>query len=259
MSKQRQFSLVAIILSFLFIASRYFDPYNEHALLVSALISLVAAIPLVALFRPRYSPIPLFKTLFLPLSFLISLRFFYSLLPTHWWSQLLFFVAISLGTYLTIAISNIFSIASQFKIVPLYRAAFSLSFLLVLIELYFGYNFIFSLRLDFWQNAILVFLLVCLFLGYFFSVAALEEKELGWRQLLPFTLAAGWIIAQLAAAFSFWSLPANMISLYLVSFSYFLGGILQAAIRRRLFRPTLREYLGVGLGILVALSFLGSR
>ncbi len=259
MSKQRQFSLVALILSSFFITSRYFDPYNEHFLAISILMLALASVPLLILFRPRAGLAGLFQLLFLPLSFLVSLRFFYSLLPTQWWSQIFFFLAVSLGAYLTIAISNIFYIAGQFKIVPLYRAASSISFLLILVELYFSYNFIYSFRLDFWQNGLWLFFLTLPFYGYFLSAAALEEKELSWRGLAPFVLSAAWIIALLGMAFSFWNIPVSLISLYLISFSYLLGGILQAAVRHRLFRLTLREYLAVGLGILVALSFLGSR
>ncbi len=256
MSKQRQFSLLALLLALLFVAGRYLDPYGSHLWLLTAALLFVAGLLLVFLFRPGRHLGNLFETLFLPLSFLLSFQLFYSLLPAHWWSQLLLFLVVALGTYFAIAAGNIFFVASQFKIVPLYRAAFSLSFLFILGELYLLFDFLLSFRLAFWQNGLGAMLVSAPFFLYLFRAAAIEEKR-HWRELSPFVLAGSIITGELAMALSFLPLKISFFALYLLSFIYLLAGLLQAAIRRRLFRLTLQEYLAVGAGVLLALIILG--
>ncbi len=257
MSKQRQFSLLSLSLAFLFILGRYFDPYGSHLLILTSVFLLLAGSFLLFILRPGWQLGGIFEALFLPVSFLTAFQLFYSLLPTHWWSQLLLFFLVSLGVYFAIAAGNIFFVASRFRIVPLYRAALSLSFLFILGELYLLFDFLFSFRLTFWQNGFLAMLLSAPFFLYLFRAAAIEERTISWWQLAPFVLAASIITGELALALSFLPLTINFFTLYLLSFVYLLGGLLQAALQQRLSRFTLREYLAVGAGILMALIFLG--
>ncbi len=258
MSRQRQFSLVAFLLAFLLVTSHYLDPYGERPFLILLFLELVALASLFWLFRPnwRFFRQPARRVFFLPLAFLAAFSLFYSLFPPSFLGQLLFFSLAGGMFYLTIAVGNIFLVSAEYKLVPLYRAAFSLSLLAILVSLYLLNNFLLSYRLTFWQNGLLVFAASLPFFDYYFWAASLEEKRLSVREFFPFSLAAALILAELALALSFWPLTTSLLTLYLVSFSYLLLGIFQAAIRRRLFKNTLRGYLGVAAGVLAALLFL---
>lgn len=258
MSKQKKFLLSSLLLTLVFAFTRFFNflPLS-NIWLSSVFITTVASLILFFVFYSTVSSIKrLFLLLLLPLSLLLSANFFYTLLPrdTLWRIVLHFFLFG--GIYTSVLVANIFLVSLEFRTVPLYRAAFTVGFTVILFELFLFYNFIFSFKFFPWINMLLVFASSFFLLFYLYWTAAISEKEVDYKKLLNFSLVSSLFLAQMGFAISFWPVNVGLASLYLVGFAYVLGGMIQAEIKGRLFRRTFFEYFWVGAGSIAALLFL---
>jgi len=231
--------------------------FADRAFLGAFFLIIASALILFATFRSSTSSFKILLILaVLPLGLLLSVDLFFTLLPgsVFWW--LVFGLLIFAGTYISILAVNVFLVSLEFKTVPLYRAASMVSFILVLFQLYLLYNFVLSFRLFPWVNAVLITLISFPFFFYFLWSASISEKEFEYRRLLVFVSVCSWFIGQISLAVSFWPAGVSLASLYLVSFVYVLGGIVQADIKGRLFRRTFWEYIWVGIGALTSVFLL---
>jgi len=189
----------------------------------------------------------------LPCFFVLTVLLFLPLLPASFFWEIFLFALIVLGFYVTILVENVFVVLLSFKAVPLYRAASVTGFLVLLLVSYFIFNTIFSLKFPPWINGLLVFAgAMPVFYHLFWSTAIAES---GKKSIGVYTMISCLLVAQLAVAISFWPAEIGLSSLYLVSLVYSLGGIIQAQIKGRLFKRTLFEYIGIGLGTFIALFF----
>ena len=106
-------------------------------------------------------------------------------------------------------------------------------------------------------NGFLIFIgSFIIFYHLFWSTAIAEAEN---KNFFVYVLVASLLVAELAVAISFWPVGVGLASLYLVSMTYVLGGIIQAKIRERLFKRTLLEYIAIGLGIFVALFLTANQ
>ncbi len=256
MSKQKKFILSSFLLTIVFILAQISKSFLSPFFISFFLIFLASLI----LFFVFYSLVSSVKRLILlitlPLGLLLAVNFFYNLWPSAlvWRAILILFLFD--GIYASVLVTNIFLVSLEFKKVPLYRAAFTIGFILILLELFLFYNFIFSFKFYPWTNAFLIFLVSWPLLFHFFWSAAISEKEADNQQLIMFSSVGSWFLSQLGLAISFWPVNVGLASLYLVSFAYVLGGMIQAAIKGKLFQRTFWEYFWVGVGSLVALFLL---
>ena len=160
MSKQKKFILSSLLLTTVFALTRFFNflPLN-NIWISSVFIVAVASLILFFVFYSAVSSVKrLFLLLLLPLSLLLSANFFYTLLPrAALWRVFLHFFLFG-GIYISVLVANIFLVSLEFKTVPLYRAAFTVGFIVILLELFLFYNFIFSFKFFPWINMILVFI-----------------------------------------------------------------------------------------------------
>ena len=175
----------------------------------------------------------------LPALYAASVSLFYFLLPESFISQLLIVVLFGVGMYALFLTSNIFSVAKG-RTIQLVHAANAISGLFgVLVSLLFS-NTIFSLKLPFYFNSLLVgfthFPLIFILL---WSVKL--DNHVG-KDIVTFSFVLSLVLMELALVLSFFPLGVWYYALFIMSFFYIGIGLLQSYIRGRLFIRTLVEY-----------------
>jgi len=186
----------------------------------------------------------------LPLLFTTGVGLFYFLLPGSLLSAIPIIIIYFLGMYALFLSENIFAVAA-IRTIQLFRSASAVSFLLTLVASFFLYDTVFSFRLPFYYNGLLVFIIsFFLFLQGIWSVN-LEEKISFSVFLYSFFLSLG--MGEIALVYSLWPTAITLSSLFLTTLIYVSLGIVQAKLNDRLFKKIVLEYLAVGLVVLLVL------
>ena len=168
----------------------------------------------------------------LPLTFFIGYGMFSAILPFGLFLAIGLSIFFGFVNYATFLVKNIFLVAIGYKTVPLYRAAYTVSLILVLLDSFFLFNSIFSFRSHFWFNSVLVFLASVLLFLYQYWAVTIELPDDGKKKnMVSYVFVPSLILGELALAFSFWNVGVFRGSVYLVSAIYIIAGLLQADIR----------------------------
>jgi len=255
MSKRQKFVLVTILISGLFFLNQLVLP-DQRYLTTLGLIGFTGLV-LSGLFYQiarRWSNI--MAALFLPLSFLAGMSFFYFIIPQGWFWQLSLILFFAFGFYTSLLIENVFLVANEFKTVPLYRAAATSGFLLLLTSAFFLFDTVFSFHFSALINGLLIFFINLILWLHFFWATKLNY--LWEKENLTMSFVFSLIIAEISVMISFWPVGVGKGSLYLVSLLYVFGGLSQAYCRQRLFKKTIWEFIWVGLGTFLALFLVTS-
>ena len=186
----------------------------------------------------------------LPFFFVLAVALFYFLLPPNLFTLVIVLTLFVFGMYVLLLTENIFSVAS-IRTIALFRAASSVAFLLTLATGFFLFDVVFSFLGPAWLNALLVFA-ICLFLNYHSLWSVNLEKKFD-RKTFIFSVILALILGQFAYAISFWPVSVALASLFLTASSYVFLGLFQAEFSGRFFKKTIREYLIVGVGVLITL------
>ncbi|MDO8341325.1 MAG: hypothetical protein Q7T59_05105, partial [Candidatus Woesebacteria bacterium] len=147
---------------------------------------------------------------------------------------------------------NIYTVSSL-RTIALLRAARGVGFVLTLVTSFLIFDAILSIR----QNILITISLVLvssflLFLQGFWSINL--EKEFD-KDVFQMAAISSLIMAELSALIYFWPVTVVVGSLFLTSGGYLLLGLGQAKLEERLFSTTIREYLTVGLIVLIGMFF----
>lgn len=190
--------------------------------------------------------------LILPTLFTSSVGLFYFIVPGVWWARLPIVLLYSLGLYALLLTENIFSVAA-IRTIQLLRSAQAVGFLLTLVTAFFLFDTVFSYRLPFYFNFLLVFAIsLPLFLQGFWYINLGEKITSG---LLLASLACSLILGEAALSFSFWPVTVSVGSLGLTTAFYILLGLVQHQLSERLFPKTIKEYLEIGLIVFLVIFF----
>lgn len=252
MTKRRKFLLVALILSLGLLGTQLMlVEFRYHALAVLGF--LAYGLSAWALFDDLQG-VEWLTILSLPTLYPISTGLFYFLLPEKLLSRIFVLLLFGVGMYALLLTENIFSVAA-IRTIQLLRAAHAVGFLITLITSFFLFDTIWSFRWPFWVNGLLVGgVSVPILLQGLWSVE-LTEGKLSRRNVL-FAGLLSLAMAQVAIGLSFWPVSISVGSLFLVAMLYVTLGIAQQFFMGRLFRKTLYEYVGVGVVVLLILTFL---
>jgi len=150
--------------------------------------------------------------------------------------------------YALLLTENIFNVAAM-RTIQLLRAAHAVGFLLTLLVAFFLWDTIFSFKLAGWWNGLFV-----LVTGWPLIFQALWSVNLELnitKKLLNYSFVLSWSLMCLAVMISFWQITIAVASLFLVSGLYVGLGLMQHALSGRLFKETIKEYLGVGLIVFI--------
>lgn len=186
-----------------------------------------------------------------PAMYALSVSLFYFLLPSNLLSRTLVFGLFGVGMYALYLMSNIYAIG-KVKTIQLLRAAYAVGSLFLLLMSLFFFNFIFSLGLLGFLNAILVFIVS--FPMLYCAIWSLELEQKISKKAVTIALLFSLVLAEVALAISWLPVSLWTASLFLTSLIYVGFGLIQHYFEGRLFTNTVREY--VLLGAFVTISFM---
>lgn len=193
----------------------------------------------------------------LPSALFIGYGLFAAILPFSFLGSLVMSISFGVLCYIIFLVENVFLVAIGYKTVPLYRAAYTVSLIVLLLTAFFLFNTLFSFRWSYWVNGLVVFLVSSLLFLYQFWAIAIELPDDGKdKNKAAYVLVPGLILGQLGMVFSFWPVGIFRGSIYLVSVIYIISGFLQGDIRGRLFRKTWLGFVWVGLSIFLAINVM---
>lgn len=186
----------------------------------------------------------------LPTLFTLAVASYYFLLPVRWLTRLPVAFLFGLTFYTLLLSQNVFNVAST-RTIPLYRVASTAVFILTLITAFLLFNVMFSLNLFFiWNGVVVFFLTFPLVLQVLWTI----EMERVSSLILVYGLSLSLVVAEIAIALSFWPVSKAMAALMLATAIYIVLGIGTDAMKDRLSRGAVWEYLGWGgIVFLVAL------
>ena len=190
---------------------------------------------------------------FLPMSFFVGFCLFVMLLPYSVPLSLFLSFLFLVVNYVIFLVENIFLVAVGYKTVPLYRAAYTVALIVLLISSFFLFNSIFSFNLGFWQNGLLIFVASMLIFGYLFWMITIELPDDGKNKSLSYIWVPALVLGQMALVFSFWPIGIFRRSIFLVSFIYVLSTLIQADIKDRLFKRTWKGMLWVFVALMLGI------
>ena len=191
----------------------------------------------------------------LPVFFTISFSLFYFLLPERWISRLIVTVIFAIGMYATLLIENIYNVAA-IRSIQLLRAAQSVGMLTTLAVIFLATSIIFSLRLPYFLNAILMFPIILL--SSLQSLWSVKLESYISYEVWLYSLVTALGIGEIAWCLSFWPVQIATVSLSLTAFYYAIVGISQLHFSGKLFINTVREYFLV-LIFVIFITIIGSH
>ncbi len=253
MSKRLSFVLISLLLSILFFVILGLPYEWQHfAIAVSSL--WVIFVYWLALGLLNYKDWKL-KTLlaFLPVAFFVGYCLFVILLPFSVPLALFLSALFLIVNYVIFLVENIFLVAIGYRTVPLYRAAYTVALIVLLIASFFLINSIFTINLGFWQNGLAVLGASMLIFGYLFWAITIELPDDGKNKSLSYIWVPALILGQLSAAFSFWPIGIFRRSIFLVSIIYVLATLIQADIKERLFPKVWKGMLWVFVALVLGI------
>ena len=192
----------------------------------------------------------------LPVLYATSVALFYFLLPELLISRLVILAIFGIGMYALFLTANIFSVAKGRTIQLLYAAQAIALFFTMIISLLLT-NTIFSLRLPFYINALMV--AVTHFILILMSLWSVKLEPRIDREILQYSLLFVLILTEFTICFSFLPMQIWHISLFIMSLVYVGLSLFQNLLQGRLFKNTATEYILVAVFILITfvLAFPG--
>lgn len=174
-----------------------------------------------------------------PASYTGAVGLFYFLLPAGFLSKLFILGLFGVGMYALFLTSNIYSVAKG-RTIQLLHAAHAVGLLFTLLTSLLATNVVFSLRLPFYQIALMIgaihFPLVLM------SLWSIELEGRVRREIWLLTGTMTIFLMELALSLSFLPLSVWNSALLVMSWLYVGLGILHNYLRGRLFTRTLTEY-----------------
>lgn len=190
--------------------------------------------------------------LVLPVMFTLGVGLFWFLLPSTILATLPVILMYGVGIYVLVSTYNIFTV-STYKKIALSRAANGVGFVLTLFTMFLLCDAILSLRIHIIYRVPIVFAVSLPLFIQGLWISSLDSKITREVFLYALTFAVG--VASISAVIFFWPLSITFGSLLLTVTSYVLLGLGQAQFEGRLFKTTIREYLVVGLIVVIFMVF----
>jgi len=242
LDKRQKFAVQTIILTVGLVATQFV--WDDHRFFLVGILTILSYFLTAWSLTEDVHGIEWFLLFILPVLFTFSVSLFYFLLPPRMISRVMVTIIFAIGTYAILLVENIYNVAVA-RSIQLTRAAQSVGFLLTLVVVFLCSNVVYSFRLAFWQNALILTPIVfVLALQSLWSVTLTTKLS---KNIITYAAVVGVGIGELSMTLSFWPIANAVYSLFLTSFYYSLAGIIQHHFLGRLFRNTVREYLSVFL------------
>lgn len=193
-------------------------------------------------------------SIILPVGFFIGFGLFSALLPYSFISSLITSLCFGGVIYMIFLVENVFLVAIGYRTPPLYRAAYTVSLITLLLTSFFLFNSLFSFKFYYWVNSLLVFVISIVIFLYHFHAVTIELSDDGkQKSIINYVLIPSILMAQLGLVLSFWPVGIFKGSIYLVTVIYILSGLLQADLRDRLFKRTWLTFVWIGVAVFLGI------
>lgn len=248
LSKRKRFIITSFILSIGFIGVQILpEQYKFLGIAVHSALSVLLFIW--ALYDGLGFNATLF-TLILPFFYTLGVGFFWFLLPSNIYARIPVVVLYGMGVYSLCLTLNIYTVAA-IRTIALLRAAKGVGFILTLLTFFLIFDLILSFKWPIFISSPLVFMSsLPLYLQGFWTASLEKKVEL---KLLPYSLIASLVMCEVSLAIFFWPVTLVVGSLFLTVSAYVLLGLGQSNLEGRLFSQTVREYLLVGVAVLIGM------
>lgn len=181
----------------------------------------------------------------------VAVLFFY-LLPVRLLTRIPFGALFFIMMYGAILAENIFNVTVD-KSLPLYRAAYSIMNLILLILFMMAFNILYSFGFSLYANAIIGMLIAfpLVFHGLWIAspMSVLEERT--WKYSCAISVILGFSIMIL----SFLPLKTNIYAIATTGIAYFLVGVSQEIMQDTAYRERIRQYIVVYAILLLLVAF----
>jgi hypothetical protein len=182
----------------------------------------------------------------LPVLVSVALYLFYFLFPVRWLTRIPFVVVYSISMYATLLSSNIFNVGAE-KNLQLYRAGFSVNYLIQTTVFFLLANVLASFHWGFLANALVFGILAgAMSLQLYWSIKLdMHVRKEVWQHAWLTAL----IIGQAGLLLSFFPLQESLFALVLAVLYYCIAGLTYLHLDERLFEQNVREYTTILLVI----------
>ncbi len=191
-------------------------------------------------------------SLILPMMFTLGVGIFWFLLPASIYTKIPIILFFVVGIYVLLSTMNIYTVSST-KTIALLRAARGVGFVLTLITSFLIFDAILSMRQHLYVNVPMI--LSSSFLLFFQGFWAIELEKKPSKEVVVLTLISTLIMVEMSLIIFFWPVTIVVGSLFLTSGVYVLLGLGQTKLEDRLFPSSIREYVTVGLIVLLGMFF----
>ena len=252
LKKRERFIIFVIILSAGLFLSAHFLGKSGIFIVFS-----IAVLTVILLFISVYNDIRenfSWQVFILPFFFSLAFGLFYFLVPVRYLTRIFTTTLYAIGLYSLFLSQNIF-IVSSIRTIALLSSARTVSFIITIISFFFLSNVLFSLHLNYYYFAGLLFL-------YSFPLViqsvwshALDNKfreQIQWSAI--FTL----IILEVGSFLWFWPSTPTVLAIFLTGIFYTTIGLSQVWLDKRLFKNVLWEYVWVSSVAFVSLILFTS-
>ena len=190
----------------------------------------------------------------LPVGFFVGFGLFAALLPQTFLTVFLSSLFFGLVSYITFLVENVFLVSIGYRTPPLYRAAYTVGLMLLLLTTFFLFDSLFSFKLIYWLNAIFIFLISTLVFVFLFYSVTIELPDDGKeKSFWTYVLAPSFLMSQFGLVMSFWPVGIFKGSIYLVAAVYVISGLIQLDLRDRLFKKNIVVFSWITVAIILGM------
>ncbi len=187
----------------------------------------------------------------LPVGFFVGFGLFTALLPTNFLTLSLLSLFFGIIAYIIFLVENVFLVSIGGRTPPLYRAAYTVGFMVQLLTTFFLFDSLFSFKFTYWINALLIFAISAMIFLYLFYSVTIELPDDGKdKNIWYYALVPAFLMSQLGMVLSFWPVGIFKGSIYLVAVIYVLSSLIQLQLRDRLFKKDWLTFVWILIAIL---------
>jgi hypothetical protein len=248
--KRIRFVISTLCLSLLLLISTFFF-FDKAGLFIPLLILGSYGATFFALYE-GIEKIEWYMLFLMPVLLSVALYLFYFLFPVRWLTRIPFILVYSISTYAVLLSSNIFNVGVE-KNLQLYRAGFSVNYLIQTMVFFLLSNVIASFHWGFLANAVLFGILAFgMSLQLYWSI----RLDLHLRkEVIHHAWLTALLVGEMCLFLSFLPVQESIFALVVAVLYYCLAGLTHLHLDDRLFRHSVREYTTI-LIVILAILFL---
>ncbi|MEM4230731.1 MAG: hypothetical protein QXF25_02550 [Candidatus Pacearchaeota archaeon] len=251
-SKRRKFIIGVLFLSLgLFISQNLLGKSGVYTVFSLAFLTdIVLFLILYKDLKDNFSP----QLFILPFFFSLAFGLFYFLVPARFLTRLITTSLYALGLYSLFLSENIF-VVSSIRTIALLTSARTVSFAITLLSFFFLSNVVFSFHLNIFLLLPLLFIYSFLLIAHSLWTYTLDRNILA---NLYWVLGLAVCLIEISAILWFWPSTPTVLALFLTGFFYYIVGLSQAWIEKRLFKGILWEYMWIAAVVIITLLLFTS-